>query len=293
MPLYSIPENELREHCKRAVEALELWLRRFIDDKLSSAFGANYVDATRTDGTRVLRAELSRSLKGRASKEPQRFPRPIDAALLDDLISIVCNPILYEAYFAEGLAGAFPSGPDTLRIFLERLITPRNALYHANPLSVHDAHRILCYTMDVVASLKSYYARVNVAQQFNVPTVIRVSDSLGQVSYLSGPTRTATGFTMLDYSRDEGTFLRCGDTLSIEVDVDPTFDSKEFEIEWVVANISAPMVSGRKFVLVLTERYVATRFCVSCRVISNKSWHKLGTHDDQIDIAYRILPPLL
>jgi hypothetical protein len=48
---------------------------------------------------------------------------------------------------------------------------------------------------------------------------------------------------------------------------------------------------GPKFVLLLEERYVSTRFCAVCRIISNARWHKLGTHDDQIDIAYRVLPP--
>jgi len=291
MPLYSIRGSELRDHCKRAIEGLELWLRRLIDDKLSAAYGGNYLDATKPDGGRVIRGELARTLTERQSNEPKRYSRRIDAALLDEEISIICNPALYETHFEDALKPSFPLGAESARVILERLIPPRNALYHANPLSVHDAHRVLCYTLDVIEALKDYYAKQNMAQQYNVPTVIRVTDSLGHVVYLSTANRHPGGFAMIDYSNDASAYLRCGDTLSIDVEVDPTFDPKEYEVEWLIANVGGPKIPGPKFHLLLTEHYVSTRFCAVCRVTSNKSWHKLGNSDDQIDIAYRVLPP--
>ncbi len=286
MPLHSVPESELREHCRRAIEGLELWLRRLIDNKLSDAFGSNYIDATRADGSRVIRAELARDLTERVSREPNRFSRPIDAALLDEEISIICNPVLYEDHFKDALRGVFPQGHESARTFLQRLVPIRNALYHANPLSVHDAYRVLCYSMDVIEGLKTYYARTNMSQVFNVPTVVRVSDSLGHVV-----DRPSSIQNTIDYSRDDSVRLQCGDTLSIEVDVDPTFDPQSYEIEWQIANIGGPMPRGRKFHWLLTDRYVSARLCIVCRVISKKTWHKLGSFDDQIDIGYRVLPP--
>ena len=291
MPLYSMPENEMRNHCKRAIEGLEFWLRRLIDNRLSDAYGPNYVDATRADGSRIIRSELSRKLVERLKAEPQRFSRDIDAALLDEQIDIICNPVLYKDHFRVALESLFPQGNEVARTTLQRLIAPRNALYHSNPLSVHAAYRVLCYSMDVVEALKDYYARISMAEQYNVPTVIKVSDSLGRVEHLSGSNRHPNGPAMIDYSNDASAYLRCGDTISIEVEVDPAFDAEDYDIEWLISNIGGPKTVGPKFSLVLIDRYVSTRFCVVCRVTSKKAWHKLGTFDDQIDIAYRVLPP--
>jgi len=228
-------------------------------------------------------------LSDRQSKDPKRYSRPIDAALLEEEIAIICNPDLYKLYFQDALAGVFPQGSDVARTYLQRLVAPRNALYHANPLSVHDAYRVLCYALDVVQGLKDYYLTINMGQLYNVPTVIRVTDSIGRSANLTAS--RPSGFAMVDYSNDPSAYLRCGDKLSIEVEIDPAFDPEEYEIRWSVSNVPAPQVYGPKFEILLTERFVSTRFCVVCHVTSNKTWHKAGTYDDQIDIAYRVLPP--
>lgn len=292
MPLHSVPEVELRDHCKRSVEALELWLRRLIDQKLSAAYGQNYIDATNPNGERIVRNEIGRRLKEKVAKEPNRFARLVDAAFLDDAIDLICNPRLYKLYFGDALRAAFPNGEAEARTFLTRLVSPRNALYHANPITVHYAYRILCYSQDVIDALKQHYRTKNMQEQFNVPTVIRISDSLGHVVYFSDSNRHPDGPAMVDYSRDEQAYLRSGDTISIDVDVDPSFDPSTYEIKWSISNIGGPQIQGRKFTLLLTDKYVSTRFCAVCRVISNAGWHKLGTHDDQIDISYRVLPPV-
>lgn len=168
----------------------------------------------------------------------------------------------------------------------------RRAKISPRRISVHDAYRVLCYSHDIIQSIKDYYRATNMQQQFNVPTIIRVTDSLGHIVAFSAANRNPEGYGMLDYSRDDRAFLRCGDTLSIEVEVDSTFDPSTFEIEWLISNIGGPRILGPKFVLLLEERYVSSRFCAVCRIVTKASWHKLGTHDDQIDIAYRILPPV-
>lgn len=292
MPLHTISETQMRDGCKRAIEGLELWLRRLIDTKLTEAYGQDYLDAKKTDGSRVIKSDLAKTLSNRKSQEPERFVRPIDAAFLDDQIQIICNPALYSDHFADALSYIFPQGNDSARTFLMRLITPRNALYHANPISVHDAYRVLCYSMDVVESLKSYYARVNMENLYNVPTVVKILDSLGHVFYPSSSNRNPDGSAILDYSRDEESYLRCGDSISITAEIDPAFSSDQYKVEWLIANLGGPNITGDKFHIFLSDRYVSTRFCVVCRVISNQSWHKLGTCDDQIDIAYKVLPPI-
>ena len=292
MSLYRVPESDMRDECKRTIEALELWLRRLIDDKLSETFGSDYLSASRADGPSVIGGKLAHSLLACQSQDPKRFARPIDAALLEDEISIVCNPELYKRCFREALSSVFPDGNDAMRTVLRRLVAARNTLSHANPLSVHDAYRVLCYSMDVIEGLKNYYAEINMSQSYNVPTVVRVWDSLGHEVYLSGANRDADGPVVIDYSRDDSAHLRCGDSISIEVNVDPTFDPQDYDIRWGISEIGDPNTPGTsRFHLHLTERHVSTMFGVVCRVVSKKSWHKLQTCDDQIEVRYRVLPP--
>jgi hypothetical protein len=134
MPLHSIPETELRDHCRRAIEGLELWLRRLIDDRFSAVFGSDYMNAKKPNGDRLIRGSLAKELQERQAKQPDRFPRVIAAAFLEGQIDLICNPDHYRTLFAEALEGAFGAGGDRLREMLGRMIAPRNALYHANPI---------------------------------------------------------------------------------------------------------------------------------------------------------------
>jgi hypothetical protein len=292
MPLYTISEAQMRDGCKRAIEGLELWLRRLIDTKLSEAYGQDYLEAQRPDGSRVIKSSLAQTLAERRSQEPARFVRTIDAAFLADQIQIICNPALYKDHFADALGGVFPEGKDCARTFLSRLIAPRNALSHANPISVHDAYRVLCYSMDVVEGLKAYYVQVNMANLYNVPTVVRILDSLGHVVYLSNSNHHSDGPAVVDYCRDEKSYLQRGDSIFIIAEVDPAFRPDQYEVEWQIANVGGPRTTGEKFQMVLSDRHVSARFCVVCRVISHQNWHKFGSYDDQIDIAYKVLPPI-
>jgi hypothetical protein len=115
-------------------------------------------------------------------------------------------------------------------------------------------------------------------------------DSRGHIAHIPGDRLHSH---MIDFSQVPAAHLRCGDTLSIEIEVDPSFDPSTFEIEWSVPNIGGGGEQrGPKFTHKLSERDVSAHYFVTCRVISNAAWHKLGLHDDQIDILYRVLPPL-
>lgn len=287
MPLHALPENDLREHCKRALESLEHWLRRLIDQQLREAYGSDYLNTQRADGSRVIRSDIARVLIERSQSDSTRYPRPIDAALLDDLVTIICNPELYREHFRAPLQDAFENNA-TARNYLGRLAPPRNALSHTNPISVHDAHRVLCYSLDVIEALKAHYRRVGLNQKFNAPTIIRVTDSLGHVVHIAGDRMHGA---VLDFTNVASAHLRCGDTLSIEVEVDPSFSSADYEIRWTIANIGGDQQNGPRFTLPLTERQVGARLTLVCWVKSQAKWHKLGNFDDQLDVSYRVLPP--
>ncbi len=291
MPLYRVAESELRDACRRDLEALERWLRRLVHEGLTNAYGQDYLNAKKPKGDCVIRAEIARRIMSRAAQASQRPSRDIDSSDLDDLVDIICNPELYGAHFRNALVDAFPDGCAEARTFLGRLVVVRNALSHARPISIHEAHRVLCYSLDTIEALKAYYSRNSMEKLYNVPTVIRLTDSLGHEIFLADSQRRDHP-AMLDFSRDSDSWLRCGDTISIEVDVDPSFAPDSYEVRWLIANIGGPTQFGRKFNLMLSEQYVSTRFCAVCYVTSRAAWHKFGNFDDQIDIAYRVLPPV-
>ena len=199
----------------------------------------------------------------------------------------MCKPDLYEAFFKQGLKEAF-GGNDSLRPMLLRLIDPRNSLSHANPISVHDAYRALCYSGDVLQSLKKYYSGRGMAQQYNVPTILRVRDSFGHVTHMA--TRENR---VVDFSNNPPLYLTCGERLSLEVEVDPSFDASEYDVRWsAMASVFVnDMAVGHKFALVLEPRHVSTQLTIQCTVISHKPWHKEGAHDDILVVYYRVLPP--
>ncbi|WP_439542580.1 hypothetical protein [Hyphomicrobium sp.] len=288
MPLHRLSEDELRSHCKRIVEALELWLRRLIHVNLSETYGSDYLHAIKSNGVdRVIRTDIAKRLEDAVAREPARYSRPIDAALLDDEIDIVCNPELYRAHFAQALGVTYPSSQE-LRAVLSRLVTPRNSLYHANPISHHDAYRIFCYAHDVIGEVQKYFARRNMDRQFNAPSIIRISDSRGDARHF--PVDDKMGSAMMDLSQDPAAILYSGDTISVEVEVDAAFDPEEYSIRWMLSNIGGEIGTGSKFTLELTDRHVSTRLCIVCRIDSKSPWHRFGTHDDQGEIAYRVLP---
>lgn len=292
MSIHRLSEAEIREDSRRNLETLERWLRRLIDQEFTQKYGPDYLEVVRNDGSRVVKAQVAETILNRRAKEPSRYPRAIDAALLDDIISIICNPKHFSEHFKPALNAAFPEGSNEARTFLSRLVPVRNPLSHANPISMHDAARVLCYSQDVIGSMKAHYRATNMHQEFNVPMIVRVTDSLGHDEVFSDSNRGPHGAGVRDYSHDPAAYLRCGDEISIEVEIDESFEPGSFEVEWLISNIGGPRQTGSKFFLLLDEQYVSQRFVAVCRVVSNQSWHKHGTHDDQLDIAYRVLPPL-
>jgi hypothetical protein len=124
--------------------------------------------------------------------------------------------------------------------------------------------------------------------QFNAPSIVRISDSGGHTRHFTVDDRM--GSAMMDLSQDPATVLYSGDTISVEVEVDAAFDPEKYNIRWMLSNIGGETATGSKFTLELKDRHVSTWLCIVCRIESNEPWHRFGTHDDQGEIAYRVLP---
>jgi hypothetical protein len=135
MPLHNLTDVELRQFCKEAVEGLEFWLRRIIDITLAPVFGADYINAkSGANNQHIIKKSVRESVQSRALSDTRRYPRMVDAMLLDEEIDIICHPDLYKNFFKEYFENSFPFGNDELRNCLRKILEPRNNLSHANPI---------------------------------------------------------------------------------------------------------------------------------------------------------------
>lgn len=295
MPLHNLTEVELRQYSKEAVEALEFWLRRVIDITLTPAFGNDYINAkSDTNNQYIIKKSVRESIQSRASLDPKRYPRMVDAMLLDEEIDIVCHPDLYKNFFKEYFDKLFTFGNDEMRYCLRKVLDPRNNLAHANPISVRQAEQVICYSHDVIDSIKDRLKERNLDREYNAPSIIRISDSRGFVFYDSQIRRNNTGRGGIDLTGEQSTWLRSGDTVGVEVEIDPSFPAEEYNVDWVFpAEVSVQKYnSNKRVVLSLTDANVRVDFTIYCKVISNKSWHRCGDVDDCVSITYKVLPQI-
>ena len=286
--LYKLTDNEIRNLCKEKLESLEHWLRRLIHKTLSAKYGDDFFSYVDGAGNRLVKNSIVRSLEERVQKESERYQRKIDAVLLDDAIDIICNPQLY-FLFRPALEGAFPDGRDETKTFLKRLIDSRNRLAHANPITSRQAEQVVCYSNDVIDSMKAYYAALGVQQEYNAPTILKVSDSFGNVFFRD----ESQDRWDIYLDKEPRFFLRPGEILTIEVEVDSSFAPEEYSMRWEAYLTGQTLSYNHKMILHIAEKDVNQRFVVSCHLTSDKSWHRLGAMgDDWLQLTYRILPPI-
>lgn len=289
----SMKDSEIRSLCKEKIESLEHWLRRLIDDTLTPVYG-DYFSYTDSSGNRLIKNSLAQQVAARRASEPLRYPRNIDAVLLEDAVDILCKPDLFQKHFKPAMSAAFPDGRDEARTFLSRLLVPRNNLAHANAISLRQAEQIICYSNDVIESLKSYYRGIGMQQTYDVPLILKVTDSFGNVFTRSQFQPCHDGGIMLMFFDKPDMYLRPGDTLTLELEVDPAYDPNSYSVTWTSTKpwSSAPLVSA-KAVIPITNKQVGQQFEVQCRITTNREWHRMHMGaDDFLMMCYKVLPPI-
>lgn len=289
----SMKNSEMRSLCKEKIESLEHWLRRLIDDTLTPVYG-DYFSYTDASGNRLIKNSLAQQVAIRRAGEPLRYPRNIDAVLLEDAVDILCKPDLFQKHFQKAMNGAFPDGRDEARTFLNRLLVPRNNLAHANAISARQAEQIICYSNDVIESLKSYYREMGMQETYDVPLILKVTDSFGNAFTRSQFQPCHDGGIMLSFFDKPHMYLRPGDTLTLELEIDPAYDSSSYSIMWTSTKpwSSTPVVNA-KAVIPITNKQVGQQFEVQCRVTTNREWHRMHMGaDDFLMMYYKVLPPI-
>lgn len=293
LALQKVTDAELRSICKERIEALEHWLRRLIDDLLAPTYG-DYFAHVDAKGNRLIRGSLSQQVESRRASEPARYPRKIDAVLLEDAVDIICKPELFRQHFSKPLLGAFPDGREEVRTFLCRLLVPRNNLAHANAISIRQAEQIVCYANDVIESLKDYYRERGMQQDYNVPLILKVTDSFGQVFTRSQCSPCLDGGIMKMFQDQPQFFLRPGDTLVLELEVDPSFEPDTYTLTWSsTKGLGSPAPTGPRVVIPITNKHVGQQFHIQCRLTTTTEWHRMSMGaDDFLMVVYKVLPPV-
>ncbi|MBU9583028.1 hypothetical protein LGN04_29770 [Burkholderia multivorans] len=281
MALHLVEQEKLYESCRSRILSCELWLRSLIDDTLRADFGAQYHEHASINGNPLFSEKMRSRIAQYHSSDPNRFPRPVDAILLDDLGSILGKEDAFKTYFRSALIGGFPCGSQQVRHVVTTLKGYRNAVFHANErsLSFHDLERVLCYSSDLIATIKRHYATMNNQSKFPAPMFTRYSDSLGNVRQIT-------------QARDDLVFtsepLYRGETVTFMVEVDGSFAPTDYRVVWRLRGV--PVHEGCNFSLLLDDEHVGERLPLQVEVVSNEKWHRMNSVDALITFTYEVLP---
>ncbi|WP_409415747.1 hypothetical protein [Flavobacterium sp. PS2] len=284
MPLYKLTEEDKKGYAKKYLENLEYWLRRIIDQKFTEKFGNDYINYE-TAGQFLIRKEIREKVETRFNKYSERFQRKIDATLLEHLIEIICKENLYNEIFKPFFEQNFKLGRIQLKNNLTELSDIRNRVNHVNPISVRQLEKSICYTNDIIESIKEHYKTLNMDKKFNVPTFLSYSDSFGQ-HFLREHINWATNCLVLNNRKFD---IYCYDKISLEVEIDPSFSSAEYDVIWNIGK--REIINEKNIEITFNESDVADFYSVIVKVVSKKSWHKLNNCDDCLAIQFTILPP--
>lgn len=284
---YNYTDEELRAYCRNSIESLEMWARRFIHEKMVEKYGEQYINYQASDGNYIIKREIREQVQYLSQKEPQRILRPVDALFLDHLIYFLCKRELYKELFKDALDPMYPDGREEVCTFLERLVPTRNALSHSNPISMRQAEQAVCYSHDFVDSIKSYYRKRGLEQMWNVPRIIRITDSLGN-SFENNIDNSTQGSSFRIKQK-----MYCGDTYSVTIETDSSFSQSEFDILWFN---NGKEIKGNKnyfqYTIAWAEEDVEEIHLIRCKIISHKKWHKYGSFDCEVILIMTILPPV-
>lgn len=278
----TIGRSERNELARRYVDSAESWLRRIIDYRLSTTSGTSYITAGNW------KRNLIEHVVGKKALYPGKFPREIDATTFEQAIGILCHPDVWNSHFKEVFKTAYPLGAEEARQFLEALKDIRNDVSHGRSCSARQLEKTICYSNDFIDDVKAFFKGQSMQKVYNVPMIVRYSDSLGNDSDLSSLT-TDIAYRVLDWRPGSGD-LHPGQHFSAEIEVDPNFPESEYSVTWTFG--SSTNGTGRIARVVLLPKHANELTGITFTVVSNKEWHRRGSKDDEITCMYRVLPPL-
>ncbi len=284
MPLSGLSAVQRTEFARTYVDSAEQWLRRLIHHQMSQAYGLDYLS------DRFVSLKISRPIAIEVSKNPAAFNRCIDAASFDQAIDIVCHEQRWKDFFQSPLFEAYPHGREEARTFLLRIKDVRNAVSHGRPVSVRQLEKAICYSNDLIDSAKSFFRQIGMARVYDVPTIVRYVDSLGNESHLTDVPTTLNN-RIIDWRRLGNGDLYPGEFLTAEIEIDPSYSASGYDVSWSVFGQPRTM-AGPKAQFEVLVQHVSEQMELRFQVRSDREWHRQGDLDDSLIVLFRVLPPI-
>jgi hypothetical protein len=269
---------------RRHVDSAEAWLRRIINFQMSREYGPDFFSI---EG--LIKKAIREYVASKRAADPGKFVRAIDATTFDQAVDIATNPEFFNRHFKLALQEAYPLGREEARNYLTRLKDIRNDVSHGHNCTARQLEQAICYSNDLISSLKTYFKDCNMQKKFNVPTIVRFGDNLGNTSLLENLT-DLINLKIIDWRQSGNGELHPGETLVAEIEIDSSFGLSEYEIaSTTYANEKG---TGPVAKLVMENKHVREDFKLGFSVISKLDWHKYSDCDDQLMVIYRVLPPV-
>ena len=295
---FGMDEKSLRDLCRNHIDTFESWSRRLIHEELTGLYGDDYFNHKFIDGKPLVKKEIKNEVASRASENPTRFPRLIDAIDTGDTECFFCRDNLYSSIF-KPVFEPFYSGQAEIRSIFHRIVPIRNKLCHVNTISHREAEQCLCYTNDFIDVFKAYYKSKGNEKKYNVPLVLRIKDSLGN-DFPRPETKHSWKIKLNGHpdGNSQEINLRSGEGYKLWLDVDSSFDSSLYDIWW---HVEKPFIvdgviakgTGKEISFIATNQLVSYSPEIVINVIQKKEWHRLGTMDDYIVVTLgEVLPPI-
>lgn len=289
MMYYRYSDEELRTICRNHIENFEKWARIFIHNVLSEKIGDNYFHEKGADGNYRMKKAIVEKADKMMADEPLRFPTPLDTLFVEDIIYILCKPDFYRDYFSPYLHDMYPEGNNELRTFLERLIPIRNKLSHTNPFSIREAERCVCYSNDFIDCIKEYYRMAGKDKDFNIPTIIKVNDSLGN-EYIIKDGRAGESLTIIDPATKQKKVFYLGDKFSLNLTLDPSFSEDSYNLIWQQKEGIEILDNGKRINVTITNQLIGESAFAMCKLVTKNEWHRFGGYDQQLFVNFKALP---
>ena len=126
-------------------------------------------------------------------------------------------------------------------------------------------------------------------KDFNVPTITRYQDSLGNRSFLENVHENVNN-RVIDWRRQGIGDLRPGDTLVAEIEIDPSFAPNDYDVIWYV--FAADNGNSPTARVLITNKHVGEQFELRFTIKTKKEWHRFHDCDEGLTVLYRVLPPI-
>ena len=296
-PLLSLDEIELRDLCRHHIDSFEQWSRRIIDEKFKNEYGDKYIDVEVQLGQPLIKADIKKMVEARMQEDVRRFPRWIDAIVMENIEYFFCRADLYTKYYKE-IFEPFFSSREEIRFVLKRLIGIRNKLAHGNTISIHEAEQSLCYTNDFIDCFKKYYENEGKSREYNVPVFIRIKDSLGNDAIREYMEYYGWEVHSHHKSRygEPAVLLRSGDSYKVWIEVDGSFDENTYDVMWqFMCGERNESGKGNCVEVSFTDKDVSYSFEIKFWLKTHNTWHRGARfdNDDIVKIDYEEILPLI